>query len=140
VVSARLTQEDEGDAMHALAEMAEGAGEHAPWTVRLAQRYHGDITREQLMAFAGQAVGHRAEALFYEGMLAFVAGDLAAAERDLRGVLQTEMLRFFEYDMAWEMLARGLPALRAASTAAAATTSSAPSAPAPAASALSPAR
>jgi tetratricopeptide (TPR) repeat protein len=132
--AARLARiEQDGGAMEALREIAENANEHSPWIERLAQRFVGAIDREQLMRYAGASAGHRAEALFYEAMLQLGAGDLAGAENDLRAVLQTEMLRYFEYDMAWEMLSRGLPALVEAARAAAAATPTAPAAtPAPA--------
>ena len=83
---------------------------HPTWTMRLAQRFTGALTREQLLAHA-QSPGQRAESLFYEALGELSSGDVAAAERDLRGVVATEMLRYFEYEMAWEMLERGVASI-----------------------------
>jgi hypothetical protein len=104
--------DSDGGAADTIRTIAQGAGEHAAWTVRLAQRYHGDITRQQLEQYAADSIGHRAEAAFYEAMLEFAQHDDAAAERDLRATVATNMLRYYEYDMAWEMLARGVSTLR----------------------------
>lgn len=116
-IAARLggfEQNGHGSANDALETIASTANEHSPWTVRLAQRFRGSLRRDDLLHFA-QSPGQRAEAYFYEAMLELASGDLDAAERDLRAVLRTEILSFFEYDMAWEMLARGLANLRRAS-------------------------
>jgi tetratricopeptide (TPR) repeat protein len=102
----------DGGASDTIRTIAQSAGEHAAWTVRLAQRFHGDITRQQLEQYAADSIGHRAEAAFYEAMLEFGQHDDAAAERDLRATVSTNMLRYYEYDMAWEMVARGVPSLR----------------------------
>jgi hypothetical protein len=120
VIATRLGAFDSDDgAADALETIAASASAHSPWTVRLAQRYHGTINRDQLLHYA-QNAGQRAEALFYEAMLELAANDFAGAERDLRAVVQSDMLRYFEYDMAWEMLARGLQTIRSNSTNAAA--------------------
>lgn len=110
--AARLGRFDsDGGASDALRDLAATATEHSAWTVRLAQRYSGLLRRDELERYAGNAIGHRAEAAFYEALFALGTGDDAAAERDLRATTATRMLRFYEYEMAWTMLARGVPSL-----------------------------
>ncbi len=104
--------DSDGGASEALRDIAATAGEHSAWTVRLAQRFRGAIRREELDRYAGDSIGHRAEAAFYDALTALAAGDEAAAERDLRATTATNMLRYYEYDMAWTMVARGVHSLR----------------------------
>lgn len=53
--------------------------------------------------------GKRAEAYFYEAMSRYAAGDRARAETLLAEVVATQMLGFFEYDMATYYLKNGAP-------------------------------
>ena len=48
--------------------------------------------------------GQRAEAHFYEALARLSAGDREATREQLRATVQTDMLRFNEYDAAWELL------------------------------------
>ncbi|MBI5517397.1 MAG: hypothetical protein HY909_26745 [Deltaproteobacteria bacterium] len=136
VIAARLGHLDQdGGARAALEALAATASEHSPWTVRLAQRFTGSLEREALLRHA-RTHGQRAEAHFYEAMLRLADGDAPGAEAELQAVLQTEVLRYFEYDMAWEMSRRHVraaatPTATPASTATAATTAPG-SGPAPA--------
>ncbi len=82
---------------------AASAGDMAAWTVRLAQRFTGAIDQATLVHYA-RTTGQRAEAAFYDATLRFAAGDIPGAESGLQAVVQSEVLRYFEYDMAWEML------------------------------------
>ena len=111
MVAARLGNlPDDGGAHVLIQSVSDGANEHSAWTVRLAQRYAGAIDREALLRYA-RTPGQRAEALFYDAMLRFAAGETAAAEADLRAVLETQVLHYYEYEIAWEMLSRGLSTL-----------------------------
>lgn len=96
---------DDAGATSALTAVASTDDAHVPWTTRLAQRAVGRVTREQLMA-AAHTRGQRAEALFYDAMVALAAGEAADATRDLREVTATETLHYHEYEMAWDTLRR----------------------------------
>jgi hypothetical protein len=105
-VAARMGHlSDDGGALRALESVAAEADGQASWTARLAQRYTGALDRAHLVGYA-RTTGQRAEALFYEAMLKASAGDAAGSEEDLRAVLAAEVLRFWEYEMSWEMLER----------------------------------
>lgn len=47
-------------------------------------------------------------------MLRRIDGDAAGALEDLRAVVATDVLRYFEYELAWEMLQRPSPTVTAA--------------------------
>ncbi|MEZ4410264.1 MAG: hypothetical protein R3A52_27860 [Polyangiales bacterium] len=129
MVAARLGNLPEDGGAHVLIQsVSEGANEYSAWTVRLAQRYTGALDREGLLRYA-RTPGQRAEGLFYDAMLRLAAGETAGAEADLRAVLETQVLHYYEYEIAWEMLSRGL------STLAPATTTPMPTPPQPAAAA-----
>mgnify|MGYP003598515273 CR=1 FL=1 len=98
---------DDGGAQRALEGIAAGADGQASWTARLAQRYTGAIDRARLTGYA-RTTGQRAEALFYDAMLKRAGGDAQGASDDLRAVLTTEVMRYWEYEMAWEMLDRNV--------------------------------
>jgi len=102
VIAARVGHlDDDGGAGRALEALAPQEAS-ASWTGRLAQRYTGAIDRARLLGYA-RTTGQRAEALFYDAMLKRAAGD-ASADDDLRAVLATEVMRYWEFEMAWEML------------------------------------
>jgi tetratricopeptide (TPR) repeat protein len=73
------------------------------WTDRLAQFYAGTLTYERLLEEA-TSPGERAEAYFYEALNRLAAGRVEQATELLRQVLATEMMGFFEYDMARRIL------------------------------------
>ncbi len=106
MTAARLgSLDDDGGAHTNVEAQATGATPMAAWTVRLAQRYTGAIDQPTLVRFA-KTNGQRAEAAFYDAMLRLAAGDAPGAEAGLQSVVQSGTLRYFEYDMAWEMLQR----------------------------------
>jgi tetratricopeptide (TPR) repeat protein len=69
------------------------------WSQKLASHARGEISFDGLMDSA-QDRGQRAEALFYEALRRWDAGDGDAAKVMLRKVIETGMMGFFEYDMA----------------------------------------
>lgn len=69
------------------------------WSKKLAEHARGSVTFDGLMS-AAQDRGQRAEALFYEGLRRWDAGDVDGAKVLLRKVIETGMMGFFEYDMA----------------------------------------
>ena len=78
------------------------------WYHSLASFASGRIDFGQLLSRADTR-GKRAEAYFYEAMRRFAAGHEADAKALLRNVVATDMLGFFEYDMASYFLANGPP-------------------------------
>jgi hypothetical protein len=78
------------------------------WYQHLARFKLGKMTWEELVAHADTR-GKRAEAWFYQATALYAAGDRAGAESLLRGVVETKMLGFFEYDMARHYLVNGPP-------------------------------
>ncbi len=99
--------EDEA-ALAALRAVATQAGERSPWTARLAQRAAGVLTFEQLASHATSA-GQRAEAHFYEALHGLIANDRSAAIGHLRSTIQTDMLYYNEYHVAWDLDRRLAP-------------------------------
>lgn len=104
-IAARAAGVEENGARAALESIAQDAGENAAWTARLAQRYTGALDRDGLLRRARTA-GQRCEAHFYEAMIRRAEGDAAGATEELRATVATDVLRYFEYELAWEMLQR----------------------------------
>lgn len=100
--------DDDGGARASLERLLSSAGDSDAWTLQLARRYVGALTRERVEALA-RTQGQRAEFHFYDAMLKRAEGDAAGVEAALRAVLATDVMRYFEYEMAWEMLARQAP-------------------------------
>ncbi|MBI2892680.1 MAG: tetratricopeptide repeat protein [Deltaproteobacteria bacterium] len=75
------------------------------WQNRLAKFYAGTMPYQSLLATARTA-GQRAEAYFYEALNQLAAGRIPEATDLFRQVLATEMMGFFEYDMARRILAQ----------------------------------
>jgi len=80
------------------------------WEKRLALHAQGKLDYESLIAGASDP-GERAEAYFYEALRRWRTGDPTTAKELMRKVLQTNMMSFFEYDMAlayleWDDLPR----------------------------------
>jgi tetratricopeptide (TPR) repeat protein len=82
--------------------------EGSRWYHELARYRSGRIDYRQLYLRADTR-GKRAEAYFYEALARYGAGDDDEAEKLLRLTLATEMLGFFEYDMARYFLDHGPP-------------------------------
>jgi tetratricopeptide (TPR) repeat protein len=78
------------------------------WYAELARWATGRQTDAQLVERA-DTPGKRAEAAFYRALRAFGAGDRTAAEKLLGEVLSTDMMAFFEFDMAQLYLRTGGP-------------------------------
>lgn len=104
-IASRLEGAPDGVSRAALEAIARDAGERSAWTARLAQRFVGEIDREALLRYA-RTPGQRCEAHFYEAMMRRIEGNAAGATEDLRATVATNVLRYFEYELAWEMLRR----------------------------------
>jgi tetratricopeptide (TPR) repeat protein len=74
------------------------------WYHDLARFAGGKLSWDELFAKANTR-GKRAEAFFYQGMNRYAANDRAGGDRLMRLVIATDMLGFFEYDMAAYFLA-----------------------------------
>jgi tetratricopeptide (TPR) repeat protein len=78
------------------------------WYYDLARYATGQIGFDELLTKADTR-GRRAEAFFYGAMSKYAAHDDAGGRRMLEDVLGTQMLGFFEYDMAEQFLKKGPP-------------------------------
>jgi tetratricopeptide (TPR) repeat protein len=76
------------------------------WVQALARYGRGQLQFEELIARANDR-GERAEAYFYEGLKRWRLGDIEQAKKLMHKVLDTEMMGFFEYDMALAYLEWG---------------------------------
>ncbi|MCX4242342.1 tetratricopeptide repeat protein [Paraliomyxa miuraensis] len=74
-------------------------GQSDGWGRKLAQHARGELSYDQLLDGASDE-GERAEAFFYEGLRRWRSGDPAAGRKLLRQVVASELMGFFEYDMA----------------------------------------
>jgi tetratricopeptide (TPR) repeat protein len=90
------------EAEQLLREQAAGTG----WHARLAAIGAGTTSYEQALAAASSA-GQRCEAHFYSGAHALAHGDRATARTAFQAALATNMVSYFEYVMAEELL-RGI--------------------------------
>jgi tetratricopeptide (TPR) repeat protein len=81
------------------------------WYHDLSRFTVGTLTWDQLYARANTR-GKRAEAFYYQGLTRYQAGDRAGGDKYMRLVIQTDMLGFFEYDMAAYLLKNGPPAAK----------------------------
>ena len=73
------------------------------WYAELAGIGAGTITYEHALAGAGTA-GQRCEAHFYAGAHALTHGDTAGARTAFQAAIATNMVSYFEYVMAQELL------------------------------------
>lgn len=69
------------------------------WGRRLARHARGDLSYGALLK-AASSDGQRTEAFFYEGLRRWRDGDVGSAKELLRKVVDSELMGFFEYDMA----------------------------------------
>ena len=69
------------------------------WDLELARHARGETSFDDLLARAGDR-GERAEAYFYEGLRQYRNGQPSKGKRLLEQVLESQMMGFFEYDMA----------------------------------------
>ena len=79
------------------------------WHADLARWASGTLTEAALLQRA-DTPGKQAEANFYLGLSSLRAGNKAAAEARFRKVVASNMMGFFEYEMATAYLKRGAPA------------------------------
>jgi hypothetical protein len=94
----------EGDVQQVLSDLAQGSD----WFAKLAQFASGKLSFDQLLA-AGRDIGERTEAQFYESMRRLGSGDHQGARELLQRVLQGQMVSFYEYAIAQELLALPAP-------------------------------
>ena len=85
-----------------------GVAKGGKWYHQLARFKLGKLPYDQLLAKADTR-GKRAEAFFYEAMAKYADGSRGDAEKLLHNVVATQMLGFFEYDMARYYLKNGPP-------------------------------
>jgi lipoprotein NlpI len=93
----------DADADMVFADLASGEG----WWARLASFGAGALPYAQLLQ-AASSVGERTEAHFYEGMRLLAAGKKSEADALLRQVIETQMINFYEFTMAHELLESGI--------------------------------
>lgn len=89
--------------------MVEAALQDPPsgkWQANLSRWATGGMTDATLLLHA-DSTGKKAEAQFYLGMKRLAEGDTGAAQAAWRAVIESEMLGYFEYEMAREYLRRG---------------------------------
>lgn len=74
------------------------------WGRKLARHAQGELSYDDLLDGARDQ-GERAEAFFYEGVRRWRAGNRAEGKKLLTRVVETNLMGFFEYDMAQAYLA-----------------------------------
>ena len=84
-------------------ELLRAHSEGQAWWGRLARFGTGALGYEELLSEASNT-GERTEAHFYEGTRLLAAGDRDAAFRLFRLVLETQMVNFYEFIMALELI------------------------------------
>lgn len=88
-----------------VANMFEDLAKGDDWWASLAQFAAGELRFEALLG-AATDVGERAEACFYEGARRLGEGDQAGAREMFQRVLESQMVNFYEYAMAQELMAQ----------------------------------
>ncbi len=78
-------------------------GKSSNWWGKLASFGAGDLDYEALMTVAS-SLGEETEALYYEATRLYIVGERDAAETQFRRVLDTNMVSFYEYEMARKLL------------------------------------
>jgi hypothetical protein len=73
------------------------------WWGKLASFGAGKIDYDGLLRVAS-SLGERTEAIYYEGTRRFIAGDAEGAFEQFQRVLDTNMVSFYEYEMARRLL------------------------------------
>lgn len=84
-------------------QILEGLAEGKAWAGKLARFALGRIKGEELLSSA-ENKGELAEAHFYIALAALARGDGEAYRRALRAVIETNMVSFYEYEMASALL------------------------------------
>ena len=85
------------------AQLLRRLGGGSNWWGKLASFGAGDLDYAGLMSVAS-SLGEETEALYYEGSRLFIAGERQAARDQFQRVLDTNMVSFFEYEMARKLL------------------------------------
>ncbi len=78
-------------------------GKSPHWWGKLASFGAGDLSYDDMMSVAS-SLGEETEVLYYEATRLYIAGERQAAERQFRRVLQTNMVSFYEFEMARKLL------------------------------------
>ena len=79
-------------------------GASSSWWGKLASFGAGELDHGDLISVAS-SLGERTEALYYEGTRLFIAGEHEQAREQFQQVLDTNMVSFFEFEMARKLLA-----------------------------------
>ncbi|UCH28661.1 MAG: tetratricopeptide repeat protein [Myxococcales bacterium] len=85
------------------ADLLRRLGKSSSWWGKLASFGAGDLDYEALISVAS-SLGEETEALYYEATRLFIAGEKQAADEQLRRVLETNMVSFYEFEMARRLL------------------------------------
>ncbi len=86
-----------------LTELLRRLGKSGNWWGKLASFGAREITYDQLLTVAS-SLGEETEALFYEATRLFMEGNRDEASAQLKRVLDTKMVSFYEYEMARKLL------------------------------------
>jgi len=86
-----------------VADVLESYSDDAGWFGRLARFGTGSLPFAELLSEASN-IGQRAEAHFYEGTRLLATGDSDGAQQQFRRVLESDMVNFYEFIMARELL------------------------------------
>lgn len=84
-------------------ELLRRLGGSPDWWGKLASFGAGDLDYADLISVASN-IGEETEALYYEGTRLFIAGDRKGARDQFRRVLETNMVSFYEFEMARKLL------------------------------------
>jgi len=112
VIAVPVTQEDvvgagelpnRKPAVEEHAQLLRRLGGGSNWWGKLASFGAGDLDYAGLISVAS-SLGEETEALYYEGSRLFIAGERQAARDQFQRVLDTNMVSFFEYEMARKLL------------------------------------
>lgn len=76
------------------------------WAGSLASHAQGDLSFNDLLGRASDS-GERAEAYFYEGLRKWRTGEAPEGKRMMKEVIKSDMMGFFEYDLASSYLRSG---------------------------------
>jgi tetratricopeptide (TPR) repeat protein len=85
------------------AQLLRRLGGGSNWWGKLASFGAGDLDYAGLISVAS-SLGEETEALYYEGSRLFITGERQAARDQFQRVLDTNMVSFFEYEMARKLL------------------------------------
>ncbi|HEX4351716.1 MAG TPA: hypothetical protein VHZ95_02355, partial [Polyangiales bacterium] len=104
MIAGRTGQTIDADVAQALQTPNDADG----WWAKLAKFGAGKLSYDSLLEDA-TAVGERAEAYFYEGGRRLALGDETGARAMFAKVLETQMVNFYEFSMAQELLTAAAP-------------------------------